>query len=98
MSLVPLLDDPEATVKDIAITQTMARSIITSLTTLIVLFALFFVGGEVVHGFSIALIVGIFFGTTSSIYVAASILMYMHISKEDLMPPAKDKEELDALP
>lgn len=87
-----------AEVIDISITQTMARSIVTSFTTLLVLLALFFFGGEVVRGFSTALIVGIFFGTTSSIYVAASILMYMKISKEDLMPPARDKEELDALP
>ena len=87
-----------AQVIDIAITQTMARSIITSLTTLLVLVALFFFGGDVVHGFSMALIVGIFFGTTSSIYVAASILMYLNISKEDLMPPVKDQEELDAIP
>jgi len=87
-----------AEVIDIAITQTMARSIVTSLTTLLVLLALFFFGGDVVHGFSVALIVGIFFGTTSSIYVAASILMYLHISKEDLMPPVRDQEELDAIP
>jgi len=87
-----------AEVIDISITQTMVRSVVTSFTTLLVLLALYFFGGEVVRGFSTALIVGIFFGTTSSIYVAASILMYMKISKEDLMPPARDKEELDALP
>jgi len=83
---------------DISITQTMARSIITSMTTLLVLLSLYFLGGEVVRGFSIALIVGIFFGTTSSIYVAAGVLLLMDISKEDLMPPVRDKEELDALP
>ena len=83
---------------DISITQTMARSIITSLTTVLVLLALFFFGGESVRGFSVTLIVGIFFGTTSSIYVAASTLMYMHITKEDLMPKVADKAELDALP
>ena len=86
-----------AEVIDMAITQTLARSLITSITTLIVLIALYVFGGEVVRGFSVALMVGIFFGTTSSIYVAASILMYMHISKEDLMPPKRD-EELDAIP
>lgn len=83
---------------DISITQTMARSIVTSLTTLLVLLALYFFGGEVVRGFSIALIVGIFFGTTSSIYIASTTLLLMNISKEDLMPPVRDKEELDALP
>lgn len=86
-----------AEVIDIAITQTLARSMITSFTTMIVLVALYVFGGAVVSGFSVALMVGIFFGTTSSIYVAASILMFMHISKEDLMPPKRD-EELDAIP
>ena len=86
-----------AEVIDIAITQTLARSMITSFTTMIVLVALYIFGGAVVSGFSVALMVGIFFGTTSSIYVAASILMFMHISKEDLMPPKRD-EELDAIP
>ncbi len=83
---------------DAAINQTLARSVITSLTTLLVLVALYYFGGEVVRGFSIALIVGIFFGTTSSIYVAAAILLYMNISKEDMLPPERDDEELDAMP
>jgi preprotein translocase subunit SecF len=87
-----------AEVIDISITQTMGRSIITSLTVVLVLFALFFLGGEVVRGFSVALLVGVFFGTTSSIYVAAAILMYMNVSKQDLMLPVKKQEELDAMP
>jgi preprotein translocase subunit SecF len=87
-----------AEVIDISITQTMGRSIITSLTVVLVLLSLFFLGGEVVRGFSVALLVGVFFGTTSSIYVAAAILMYMNVSKQDLMLPVKKQDELDAMP
>jgi len=83
---------------DIAVTQTLIRTTITSLTTLLVLCSLFFFGGQVVEGFSVALIFGVVVGTYSSIYVASSTLMFMHITKEDLMPPVRDKEELDALP
>jgi preprotein translocase subunit SecF len=87
-----------AEIIDISITQTMARSIITSLTVVLVLLALLFVGGEVVRGFSAAMLVGVFFGTTSSIYVAASILMYMNVSRLDLVVPVKKQEELDSMP
>lgn len=83
---------------DIAVTQTLIRTTITSLTTLLVLCSLYFFGGQVVEGFSLALIFGVVVGTYSSIYVASSTLMFMHITKEDLMPPVRDKEELDALP
>jgi preprotein translocase subunit SecF len=87
-----------AEVIDIAVTQTLIRTTITSLTTLLVLSSLYFFGGQVVEGFSVALIFGVIVGTYSSIYVASSTLMFMNITKEDLMPPVKDKEELDALP
>ncbi len=83
---------------NISITQTFSRTIITSLTTLLVLLALFIFGGEMIKGFAIALIVGVVIGTYSSIYVAANVLLYMHISKEDLMPPVQEGEEIDALP
>lgn len=83
---------------NISITQTFSRTIITSLTTLLVLLALFIFGGEMIKGFAIALIVGVVIGTYSSIYVAANVLLYMHISKEDLMPPVKEGEEIDVLP
>jgi len=83
---------------NISITQTFSRTIITSLTTLLVLLALFIFGGEMIKGFAIALIVGVVIGTYSSIYVAANVLLYMHISKEDLMPPVKEGEEIDAPP
>ncbi|MEX2365054.1 MAG: protein translocase subunit SecF, partial [Pseudohongiellaceae bacterium] len=81
-----------------SITQTFSRTIITSMTTLLVLLSLFLVGGESISGFAVALIVGVLIGTYSSIYVAANVLIYMHISKEDLMPPEKEGEELDAMP
>ena len=83
---------------NISITQTFSRTIITSLTTLLVLLALFLVGGEMIKGFSIALIVGVLIGTYSSVYVAANVLLLMHITKEDLMQPLKESEEADALP
>jgi preprotein translocase subunit SecF len=83
---------------DIAVTQTLIRTTITSLTTLFVLFSLYYFGGEVVRGFSIALIVGVVVGTYSSIYVASSILMFLGITREDLMPPVKAQDELDAIP
>jgi len=86
---------------DISINETLSRTIVTSLTTLLVLVSLFVFGGEIIHGFSIAMIVGILVGTYSSIYVASSSLLMMGITREALLPPAKDDEvdeELDAIP
>lgn len=83
---------------NISLTQTLGRTLVTSFTTMLVLLALFFVGGELIHGFSVALIIGIVVGTYSSIYVAANILLLMHIDKEDLMTPEKEGAELDELP
>lgn len=81
-----------------SITQTFDRTLITSATTVFVVIALFFFGGDSVHGFATALLVGIVVGTYSSIYVAANILVYMHITKEDLMPPVKEGEEFESMP
>lgn len=81
-----------------SLTQTLGRTMVTSLTTLLVLVALFLFGGELIRAFSIALITGIVIGTYSSIYVAANILLLMNISKEDLMVPEKEGAELDDLP
>lgn len=83
---------------DKAVSQTLVRTTITALTTLLVLFALFFFGGQVLYGFSLVLIVGVLIGTYSSVYVASGVLMFMNLSKEDMQPPEKAKEELDALP
>lgn len=81
-----------------SLTQTLGRTLMTSLTTLLVLLALFFVGGELIHAFSIALIIGVVVGTYSSIYVAANILLFMDISKEDLIVPEKEGAEFDEMP
>ena len=85
---------------NISLTQTLNRTIITSLTTVLVLLALFFVGGALIHGFATALLFGVVVGTYSSIYIASSVALALGISKEDLMPPQVDKEgeDLDAMP
>ena len=83
---------------DISLSETLGRTLVTSLTTLLVLLALFFVGGELIHGFAIALIIGVIIGTYSSIYVAANILLAMNISTQDLIEPVKEGAELDELP
>ncbi len=89
--------EPEEIV-DIAVSQTLIRTTITAVTTLLVLFALFFFGGQILYGFSLILIVGVLIGTYSSIYVASSTLIFMKLSKEDMQPAAKDTSELDAIP
>jgi preprotein translocase subunit SecF len=70
----------------------------TSLTTLLVLSALFFLGGEVIHGFAFALIIGVFIGTYSSIYVASSTLVLMNVTKHDFLEEAKEETPVDDLP
>ena len=82
---------------NISLTETLGRTLVTSLTTLLVLAALALFGGEMINGFAIALIVGVAVGTYSSIYVAANTLLLMGVSKEDLMIPVKeggDQEDL----
>ncbi len=81
-----------------SITQTLARTLVTSLTTLLVLMALFIFGGEIIHGFSQALIIGVVVGTYSSIYVACSTVLMLGVSKADLMPVEKEGAEFDAQP
>lgn len=81
-----------------SLTQTLGRTLVTSLTTLLVLLALLWVGGELIHNFALALTVGVIVGTYSSIYVSANILLYMNVSREDLLPPEEENEELDERP
>ncbi len=76
---------------NISINQTLARTLVTSLTTLLVLSALFFFGGEIIHGFATALIIGVIVGTYSSIYIASSALMVMKIHKQDFLLVAKEE-------
>ncbi len=83
---------------NISLNQTLSRTLITSLTTLIVLLALFFLGGEIIHNFSLALILGIVVGTYSSIYVASTTALALGVSKADLMPVQKEGARLDDMP
>jgi preprotein translocase subunit SecF len=76
---------------NLSINQTLSRTLMTSLTTLLVLTALFVFGGEVIHGFAFALIIGVLIGTYSSIYVASSTLMAMKIHKQDFLVVAKEE-------
>ncbi|HHF2312501.1 TPA: protein translocase subunit SecF, partial [Haemophilus influenzae] len=77
---------------DISLTQTLSRTIITSVTTLVVVMALFFFGGPSIHNFSLALLVGIGFGTYSSIFVAIAIAYDVGLRREHMIPPKVDKE------
>jgi len=77
---------------NISLTQTLSRTFITSITTLLVLAALFFQGGELIHGFATALLFGVFVGTYSSIYVASLVALGLGISREDLIPEVIEKE------
>ena len=81
-----------------ALNQTLARTLMTSFTTLIVLLALFYLGGEVIHSFAGALLIGVIIGTYSSIYVASSMILALGISKEDMLPSEKEQKEIDARP
>ncbi|MFY9333654.1 MAG: protein translocase subunit SecF [Porticoccaceae bacterium] len=80
-----------------SMSQTLWRTINTSFTTMLVLLALFFLGGELIHNFSVALIVGIGVGTYSSIYVAATLLLALNIQREDILEPVEG-ELVDDLP
>lgn len=82
-------------VVNISLNQTLSRTLMTSITTLLVLLALFFLGGELIHGFATALIAGVFIGTYSSIYVASNVALALGITKEDLMPVEVEKEGAD---
>jgi preprotein translocase subunit SecF len=78
-----------------SLNQTLSRTVMTSVTTLIVLVALFFLGGKIIHGFATALIVGVLVGTYSSIYVASTTVIALGISKTDLMPANKEGREAE---
>ena len=81
-----------------SINETLSRTLMTSTTTLLVLIALFYFGGEIIHGFAFTLIVGVLVGTYSSIYVASSALLMLGVSKYDLMEVEKEGATLDARP
>lgn len=83
---------------NVSLNQTLSRTIMTSFATLLVLIALFYWGGEIIHGFATALIVGIVVGTYSSIYIASPVTLALGISREDMMPVKKEGVEQDPMP
>ncbi|MCA1768962.1 MAG: protein translocase subunit SecF [Halomonas sp.] len=88
------LDDMPAIFNE-AINMTLSRTLATSGTTLLVLLALLLLGGDMIHQFSIALIIGVVVGTFSSIYVAAALLIVVKLQRADLMPPKKEDAEAE---
>jgi preprotein translocase subunit SecF len=83
---------------DSAINETLSRTIMTSLTTMLTVFALLFFGGEILRGFSTALTIGIVVGTYSSIYVASAIALDLKLTARDLMPVQREKDAVDDMP
>ena len=83
---------------NLSLNQTLSRTVITSLTTLLVLFALFFFGGEAVRGFSLGLIIGVLIGTYSSLYIVTTILISLNLSQEDMAIPDVEGAEFDDMP
>ena len=93
-----LRNETPENVMNTSINQTLSRTIITGVTTLLVLIALFFLGGEIIHSFAAALIFGIIIGTYSSIYIASPVTLALGITKQDLMPVEKEGVSIDNRP
>ena len=93
-----LRSETPAEVMNVSINQTLSRTVITSLTTLMVLFSLFLFGGKIINGFALALIIGVVVGTYSSIFVASVSVLRLGITKEDLMPVEKEGADLESTP
>jgi len=87
-----------AEVMNVSVNQTLSRTVITSFTTLLVLFALFIFGGKIINGFALALIIGVIIGTYSSIFVASTAVLALGITKEDMMPVEKEGADLGDMP
>jgi len=85
-------------VVNISVNETLSRTLMTSMTTLLVLFALFIFGGEIIHAFAFTLIVGVLVGTYSSIYVASTTLLELGVSKFDLLAVEKEGAAIDQNP
>jgi preprotein translocase subunit SecF len=85
-------------VVNMSINQTISRTLMTSFTTLLVLLSLFFLGGEAIHAFALALIIGVLVGTYSSIYVATTSALALGISRSDLLLPEKEGDDEMARP
>jgi preprotein translocase subunit SecF len=87
-----------AEIIDLAINDTLSRTLMTSVTTLIAVFSLLFIAGDVLRGFSTALAIGVFVGTYSSIFVASSIALDLKLAARDLMPVQREKGAVDDMP
>jgi preprotein translocase subunit SecF len=85
-------------IMNISINETLSRTIITSLTVVLVLISLVLLGGEVIHNFAIALLFGVVIGTYSSICIASPITLMLGVGPEDLMAPVKEGGHLDGMP
>ena len=81
-----------------SLNQTLSRTLITSFTTLLVLFSILIIGGESTQGFAIALIIGVIIGTYSSVYIASNVIIYIKVTREDLMIPLKEVADLEGHP
>lgn len=83
---------------NISLNQTLSRTIMTSFTTLLVLMTLALLGGEIIHNFALALTIGVIIGTYSSIFIASPLVLALGLSKEDLMQPEIEGDDIDAMP
>ena len=83
---------------DTAVNETLSRTVMTSLTTLLTVLSLLFFGGEVLRGFSVALTIGIVVGTYSSIYIASAMALDLKLTARDLLPVQRDKDAIDDMP
>lgn len=83
---------------DLAINETLSRTLMTSVTTLIAVFSLLLLAGDVLRSFSVALAIGVFVGTYSSIFVASSIALDLKLTARDLLPVQKEKDAVDEMP
>lgn len=90
-----LRTDDSVEIVDVSLTQTLSRTLITSGTTLMVLVSLFLKGGALIHGFALALLIGIVVGTYSSIYVASALALKLGVNRETMLPPVVEKEGAD---
>ena len=85
-------------IMNVSVNQTLSRTLLTSLTTLLVVLTLLTIGGEVINGFATALLIGVLVGTYSSIFIANPAVLILGISREDMLPVKKEGAEADALP
>lgn len=87
-----------AAIINTSINQTLSRTVVTSFTTMLVLFALYFFGGDLINSFAFALIIGVVIGTYSSIFIASSATLALGVSREDLIPAVKEGGSYDHIP